>query len=137
MWWSAVKASLVAPQGGACVGYAGRVAIDPSDPRPLSAQITDDLRGRITAGRYAVGAKLPSLRALAKEYAVAELTVHAAVKQLQHEGVLVSTAGRGTFVRALPGEAPAAGHAEIAALREELADLRGRVEALEKAQRKG
>jgi len=128
---------LVVPQGGASLDYAGPVAIDPRDPRPLSAQITDDLRGRITAGRYVVGAKLPSLRALAEEYAVAELTVHAAVKQLQHEGVLVSTAGRGTFVHALPGEASAARDADIAALREELAELRGRVEALEKSQRKG
>jgi GntR family transcriptional regulator len=67
---------------------------------------------------------------------VAELTVHAAVKELQHEGILESASGRGTFVRALP--TPGGRTAElaetVAELRREMTDLRSRVEALESHQ---
>lgn len=76
---------------------------------------------------------MPSLRALAAEYEVAELTVHAAVRQLQSEGLIVSTPGRGTYVRA-SGEA-ASGVADlagqVAALRLDMADIRRRLERLE------
>lgn len=114
------------------VGYAGTMAIDPTDARPLSVQITEDLRRRILADDPPVGKKFPSLRTLATEYGVAELTIHAAVKQLQHDGVLVSTAGRGTFVRALPDDTAKGDTDEIAVLRQEVAELRGRVESLER-----
>lgn len=116
--------------------YAGAVPINPQDVRPLSAQIAQDLRVRIRRGDFPVGAKFPSLRTLGREYGVAELTVHAAVRQLQHEGVLVSTSGRGTFVRELPDAAGDDGSvlAALGALRDEVRELRQRVEALEAAQ---
>ena len=117
--------------------YPLRVVISPNDARPLSVQIAVDLRRRITSGEFAVGAKLPSLRALALEYGVAELTVHAAVKELQRRCVVISTPGRGTFVHALPSDSAGdSGGGEHAALREEIAALRERVEELERDQRK-
>ncbi len=77
---------------------------------------------------------MPSLRALAAEYQVAELTAHAAVKQLQSEGVLVSAPGRGTYVRT-PGE-PAPDVTDlaeqVAALRLDVADIRRRLDRLER-----
>lgn len=79
-----------------------------------------------------MGAKIPSLRTLAEEYGVAELTVHSAIRELQHAGVLESSTGRGTFVRRVPDAAEPSNEDTIAALRAEVADLRGRVEALEK-----
>ncbi len=78
-----------------------------------------------------MGEKIPSLRALAADYGVAELTVHGAIRELQHAGVLESSTGRGTFVRALPDEVASNADA-LEALRAEVADLRERVEALEK-----
>jgi DNA-binding GntR family transcriptional regulator len=112
------------------------VPIDPNSPKSLSAQVKDDLVHRIVAGRYRMGEKIPSLRALAEEYGVAELTVHAAVKALQYEGVLESTSGRGTFVRAVPADAkPAELATTVAELQAEVADLRERVAAIEEAQR--
>lgn len=113
--------------------------IDQQGAQPLSAQVKEDLRRRISAGEYSVGDKIPSLRTLAGEYGVAELTVHTAVKELQYEGVLESASGRGTYVRALP-EDTASGSDVLAAidgLRAEIADLRGRVEAIEQAKRSG
>jgi DNA-binding GntR family transcriptional regulator len=120
------------------------VPINRQDARALSAQIADDLRRRVSAGDFAVGDKFPSLKALAAEYEVAELTVHAAVKQLQHEGVLASTSGRGTFVQAVPNDAAASGPVDNAAvlaavdsLRQEVEALRLRVEAVERPQSGG
>lgn len=111
--------------------------INRQDAQPLSAQIAADLRRRITEEQYPVGEKLPSLRTLASEYGVAELTVHAAVKELQHEGVLASTSGRGTFVVALPATARD-GSPDVAAVLEamqsQLDEFRSRLEAVERAQ---
>ncbi|MHA6796767.1 GntR family transcriptional regulator [Pseudonocardia bannensis] len=111
------------------------MAIDQNSPVPLSAQVKADIVRRISAGEYAVGEKIPSLRSLAAEYSVAELTVHAAVKELQYEGVLESASGRGTFVRSVPTTGPGAGGGDLVAaveeLRREVAELRGRVSAIE------
>lgn len=115
--------------------YARSVAIDQHGSQPLSAQIRDDLSARIRSGVFKVGDKIPSLRALAEEFGVAELTVHSAIRELQHAGILESSTGRGTFVRSVPGDSAMSGQDTIAALRAEVADLRGRVEALEKGAR--
>jgi DNA-binding GntR family transcriptional regulator len=116
-------------------GYARSVAIDQHGSQPLSGQIRDDLSGRIRSGVFKVGDKIPSLRALAEEYGVAELTVHSAIRELQHAGVLESSTGRGTFVRSVPGDAGVSSEDSVAALRAEVADLRQRVEDLEQDRR--
>ncbi|QGK71603.1 GntR family transcriptional regulator [Allosaccharopolyspora coralli] len=109
--------------------------INQQGAQPLSAQIEEDLRRQITAGEVQVGAKLPSLRSLAEDYGVAELTVHVAVKKLQHEGVLTSVSGRGTFVSAKPDDvAPSDETSELQAIRDEVRELRMRVEAVEQSQ---
>lgn len=111
--------------------------INQQGAEPLSAQVKADIKRRIQAGDFPVGDKIPSLRALAADYEVAELTVHAAVKELQFEGVLQSASGRGTYVRALPGEEAAEAEglaATVESLRAEVAELRGRVESIERSQ---
>ncbi|GAA4874390.1 GntR family transcriptional regulator [Pseudonocardia benzenivorans] len=107
------------------------MAIDPNSAVSLSAQVKADIVQRINSGEYAVGEKIPSLRSLAAQHQVAELTVHAAVKELQYEGVLESASGRGTFVRALPGAGPADLAAAVDELRREVAELRDRIAAIE------
>ncbi|MQA16163.1 MAG: GntR family transcriptional regulator [Pseudonocardiaceae bacterium] len=108
------------------------VPIDRSEATSFSTQIADDLRQRIAEGEFAADHRLPSLRALAAEYEVAELTAHAAVRLLKAEGLLVAAPGRGTFVRR-PAE-PQDGAAppdELGALRREVAELRLRIDRLE------
>jgi GntR family transcriptional regulator len=109
------------------------VPINRADPTAITVQIAEDLRRRIAAGEFDEDRRMPSLRALAAEYEVAELTAHAAVKQLQNEGVIVSSPGRGTYLR-IPGEAPdAADLAEqVAALALDVAEIRRRLERLER-----
>lgn len=122
--------------GGLAGRYRGLVAVDQGGAQSLSAKVRSDLVRRIRAGEFPVGAKIPSLRALAEHYGVAELTAHAAVKEMQHAGVLESAAGRGTFVRALPDDAPEDLRRIVARLQGEVAELRERVEAVEAVEAK-
>jgi DNA-binding transcriptional regulator YhcF (GntR family) len=112
------------------------VAIDPNDPRPPYRQVADDLRHKIAAGEgYAPGARLPSIRRLAKEYGISPQTVQSALRELRQEGLVVSQQGRAFFVRD-PGR-PADGlsrddaHERLAALEAELRSVQSRVAALE------
>jgi DNA-binding GntR family transcriptional regulator len=112
------------------------VAIDRGSSQPLQAQLADDIRRRIRAGEFTPGAKLPPLRALTTEYDVAEMTVHAAIRELQRDGLLVSSRGRGTFVSedvsALDvADAPPPMEAQLTELRKTVEDLAARVESLE------
>lgn len=95
-------------------------------------QVADDLRKRIRDGEFPLGAKMPSLRALTDEYGVSEVTAHTAIRALQHEGVLESTSGRGTFVKNLPGGKPGSDQpVTLEQLRAEVRALTARVERLE------
>lgn len=109
--------------------YLGRM-ISRDNATPLQEQVAEDIRQRVRDGEYEVGAKLPPLRELRETYGVAEVTVHNAIRELQREGVLVSSAGRGTYVNALP--AGQGSGDDVDQLRRDLADLSSRVERLEK-----
>ncbi|WP_371670076.1 GntR family transcriptional regulator [Streptomyces sp. NBC_00289] len=105
-------------------------------PSPLHLQIAEDLRQRIRAGEFEQNS-FPSLRSLAKHYETAQVTVHDAVKALQQEKLIVSVSGKGTFVLPI-GENTTAGANEpedlaeqIASLRTELEDVKGRLSRLE------
>lgn len=67
-------------------------------PQKLYVQIADLIRGRIRGGHWQVGARLPSIDAMAAEYGVAVVTVRQAVALLEDEGLLRREQGRGTFV---------------------------------------
>jgi len=75
---------------------------DYADPRPVKAQITDDLRQQVASGAYAPGDRLPPLRDLAAGYGVAVETVRAALDELRREGVVQSRSTRGTYVLRTP-----------------------------------
>ncbi|MFF1818611.1 GntR family transcriptional regulator [Kribbella sp. NPDC058245] len=113
------------------------MAIDRSSAQPLQAQLAEDIRRRIRAGEFPAGAKLPPLRALTTEYDVAEMTLHNAIRELQREGLLVSSRGRGTFVSEdlsgldPEGAQPASVQDQLAELRRTVEDLTVRLESLE------
>ncbi|MFE0754760.1 PLP-dependent aminotransferase family protein [Inquilinus sp. NPDC058860] len=79
---------------------------------PLQTQIYDQLKASILSGDAVPGARLPSSRALADQFAISRNTVLLAYEQLLAEGYLESRPGAGTFVgTALPagaGPRPAA-----------------------------
>jgi len=65
---------------------------------PFYIQLKEQIRRRITQGVWTAGAKLPTERELAESIAVSRNTVSQAYKELESEGILSSTRGRGTFV---------------------------------------
>ncbi len=76
------------------------IAIRAGDGRSISRQIVDALRLAISTGEMAVGAQLPSVRALAMQLTVNPNTVAKAYGQLAAEGWLDSQPGLGLFVAA-------------------------------------
>ncbi|MCB8815784.1 GntR family transcriptional regulator [Desulfosporosinus shakirovi] len=65
---------------------------------PYYIQLKEQIRRRITQGIWPAGTKLPPERELAKSIAVSRNTVSQAYKELESEGILCSTRGKGTFV---------------------------------------
>jgi DNA-binding GntR family transcriptional regulator len=70
------------------------------DTRPASLQVADALRGQIASGTLAPGDKLPSIRSLAERFGMAPMTAQSAIDMLRSEGLIYTSPGRGTFVRA-------------------------------------
>ncbi len=65
-------------------------------------RIVDELRAEILAGRRAAGERLPSEHELADHYGTSRPTVRRAVARLKAEGLVVTSQGRGAFVRPKP-----------------------------------
>ncbi|UFN48963.1 PLP-dependent aminotransferase family protein [Roseomonas sp. OT10] len=68
-------------------------------------RVTQRLRGLALAGT--AGARLPSVRALMREWRVSPVTVQRALDTLVREGVIEARPGRGTFVARRPGSVAA------------------------------
>jgi len=71
------------------------------EPFPYE-RIVDELRGEILTGRRAAGERLPSEHELAEHYGTSRPTVRRAVARLKAEGLVVTSQGRGAFVRPKP-----------------------------------
>jgi GntR family transcriptional regulator/MocR family aminotransferase len=78
--------------------------LDRAAADPLHRQLYERLRAAITAGNLAVGARLPSTRALAVELGVTRGTVLNAMDQLLAEGYVTGAPGSGTYVAGVPPE---------------------------------
>ncbi|MBM9485690.1 PLP-dependent aminotransferase family protein [Pseudomonas sp. ICBG1301] len=68
--------------------------------KDLAAQLYQQLREAIAAGRLSAGAQLPPSRLLAEQLGVSRKTVSDTYATLTYEGLLVGKIGRGTFVNA-------------------------------------
>ncbi len=65
----------------------------------LSQDVTEKLTRQIISGRYPVGAKLPTERALALEFEVARHIIREALKRLEAIGLVRIRQGSGIYVR--------------------------------------
>ncbi|MBB4913347.1 GntR family transcriptional regulator [Streptosporangium saharense] len=111
------------------------MAIDDNDPRPPFLQLADALRQDIKSGQYPPGTRLPSIRELAKTHGISAQTVQNALRELRHEGLVISQQGRALFVRD-PERGVSAEPSlseRVAELESTLKTLANRVEALEAA----
>ena len=65
---------------------------------PLSLKVKYTLRARLERGEWPVGFRIPTLEELVAEYGVSRATVRAALDELEQEGLIERTRGKGTFV---------------------------------------
>ena len=66
--------------------------------KPIYQQIVDQVRQQILRGDLAEGDLLPSIRLLAKELRISVITTKRAYDELERDGFLISTVGKGSFV---------------------------------------
>jgi DNA-binding GntR family transcriptional regulator len=78
------------------------VNIDYDSGEPVYLQIARLLRDQIIQGELRVGAQLPSGNEMQASGGVTRVTYQHAVDQLRDAGLVVTRAGKGTFVVAVP-----------------------------------
>jgi len=69
-----------------------------SGEAPLYRQVHDLLRGRIEAGRWKLGDKLPAIPELAAEFSASIVTIRQALALLEADGVVARRRGIGTTI---------------------------------------
>jgi GntR family transcriptional regulator len=67
-------------------------------PLPLWFQIADRLRTAVGRGEFAPGDRLPSETEISQELSVSRTTARAALDRLEHDGLIVRRAGKGSIV---------------------------------------
>jgi 2-aminoadipate transaminase len=77
------------------------LTLDASLHKPLYVQLRDQIRERIVSGALKVGDRLEPSRELAKRLGVHRTTVSNAYAELEAEGLIQGTVGRGTFIAPL------------------------------------
>lgn len=74
--------------------------ISHSSNKPIYEQIMAQIKSQILSGVLKEGDALPSIRVLARELRISVITTKRAYDELEHDGLLHSVAGKGTFVAA-------------------------------------
>jgi GntR family transcriptional regulator len=76
------------------------IIISSNTSKPIYEQITSQIKAMIMSGESQTGDPIPSMRALAKSLHVSVITVQRAYEDLQRDGFIETTVGRGSFVSA-------------------------------------
>lgn len=74
------------------------IILSTSSHEPYYVQISRQIQQLILSGQLHPGDALPTIRSLAKTLRVSVITVQHAYEELQRNGFLETTVGRGTFV---------------------------------------
>ena len=76
------------------------ISIDFTSRQPIYEQLKENIIHLAVLGVLQPGEQLPSVRTLAKQLAVNPNTVQKAYQDLEHDKLIYSTPGRGSFVSA-------------------------------------
>ncbi|MCI8608574.1 MAG: GntR family transcriptional regulator [Firmicutes bacterium] len=74
------------------------IIISSNSSKPIYEQITEQMKEMIMGGELKSGEPIPSMRALAKSLHISVITVQRAYEDLQRDGFIETTVGRGSFV---------------------------------------
>lgn len=76
------------------------IIISSSSNKPIYEQITSQIKAMVMSGKLKNGEPIPSMRALAKELHISVITVQRAYEDLQRDGFIETTVGKGSFISA-------------------------------------
>ena len=76
------------------------IIISSNTSKPIYEQITSQIKAMVMSGKLQTDDPIPSMRALAKSIHVSVITVQKAYEDLQRDGFIETTVGRGSFVSA-------------------------------------
>ena len=76
------------------------IIIRSNTSKPIYEQINTQIKAMVMSGELKTGEPIPSMRALAKSLHVSVITVQKAYEDLQRDGFIETTVGRGSFVSA-------------------------------------
>jgi len=76
------------------------IIISSNTSKPIYEQITSQIKAMIMSGELKTGDPIPSMRSLAKTIHVSVITVQKAYEDLQRDGFIETTVGKGSFVAA-------------------------------------
>lgn len=76
------------------------IIISNNTSKPIYEQITSQIKQMIMSGELKSGESIPSMRSLAKSLHISVITVQRAYEDLQKDGFIETTVGRGSFVSA-------------------------------------
>ena len=74
------------------------IIISNSNDKPIYQQIFDQIKEKIINEELVNGELLPSIRSLAKDLRISVITTKRAYEELEREGYILTTPGRGCFV---------------------------------------
>ncbi len=79
-------------------GAIVELVISSNTSKPIYEQITLQIKAMIMSGELQTGQAIPSMRALARSLHISVITVQKAYEDLQRDGFIETTVGRGSFV---------------------------------------
>ena len=76
------------------------IIISSNKGQPIYEHITSQIKAKVMSGELQTGDSIPSMRALAKSIHVSVTSVQKAYEDLQRDGFIETTVGRGSFITA-------------------------------------
>ncbi|HHV08697.1 MAG TPA: GntR family transcriptional regulator [Clostridiales bacterium] len=76
------------------------IIISSNTSKPIYEQITSQIKAKVMSGELKTGDPIPSMRSLAKSLHISVITVQKAYEDLQRDGFIETTVGRGSFISA-------------------------------------
>jgi GntR family transcriptional regulator len=74
------------------------IVVSPLNPEPMYKQISDQVKEAIASGTLQPEARLPSIREMARELKISEITIKRAYSDLENEEFIITRSGLGSYI---------------------------------------
>lgn len=80
------------------------IRLSKDSPEPIYYQLEEQIKALIASGQLPAGSPLPSIRSLSKDLEISIITTRRAYQNLEYQGFIKTTQGKGTFVADINAE---------------------------------